>query len=322
MRAQSPISRANRQLRSQPDSPLGGRLVFATITATSKCVLRNVISDSLPEHISANARRSEMDAAKDPGISNLCCGRRKTRKCPGSRSHIGVHAERRIFAKLFSEDERRGPTYCRMSRRIFRMCGRAGREEIEPRYPFQVLSDSTSSSANRGDWAPEHVAILYVPAGYCDIGHGHIQQCKQAGILHHRKPPLCGNVGCDAIPIQRRIASPKQRQLRLIGTPPRPRKDSHRIDLTDVICKVRAVQRRRWRKPELGWPRQNPWCHGRVLRPCTGGILQRCRPPHAIYVCAQERRWRGGIAVRQPSISGRGGDGLAPGRSAAERVCL
>ncbi len=146
------------------------------VTVTSICMARNVIGHGSSECITAHAGRSEMDTPEDPGVGNLRRSRRKTRKIPSSRPDIRRRAERGVFSKLFGKDESRGPTHCRMSGRIFRMCRRAGREEIEPGYLCRVRTNS--SSPNRGDRAPEHIAILYIPAGYSRIGHGHIQYPK------------------------------------------------------------------------------------------------------------------------------------------------
>src|SRR5580704_6706713 len=118
-----------------------------------------------------------------------------------------------------------------MPGRILGMRGCAGRKEVQPWHPSRVGIRGCEARADRGDRPPENVAVLAIPAGDGRVGHSDIQQRKEVRILGQTQVPCLGKLDGNAVPVEWSVPRPKQRELRLIRSAARTRKDAHSLYL-------------------------------------------------------------------------------------------
>jgi hypothetical protein len=72
------------------------------------------------------------------------------------------------------------------------------------------------SEMDRRDRTPEYVSVLGVPT--CDprIRHSQIQQGEQVRVLPQTEASAYRKIHRNPVPVERRVSSPKQNELRLI----------------------------------------------------------------------------------------------------------
>src|SRR6202521_6482804 len=169
-----------------------------------------------------------------------------------------------------------------MARWILGMRWSAAGKEVQPWYPGWVRIRRGEPVPDRGDWPPENVAVLAIPARDSGVGHRDIQQREQVGILGERKPAFHGNLCGNAVPVKWSVARPKQREIRLILQTPRSGVDAHLKQFVEISSVLRAVERRWRRQTELRRPPQHPRRHRGELR---------ARPGHSSQLVGQPL-WR------------------------------
>jgi len=181
------------------------------------------------------------------------------------------------------------------------MCRRAGRKKSsQGNYvgPDQLLQP------DRGDRAPEHIAILTSQQAIAGIGMDTFSTANKRAFSTIESPRSTEFVlRCDsnrAACCRQNSPIPTGRELR--PEPERP----HRINLSDVSAKS-VLSARRCRKAELRTARVRiPWRHGSRTAVLLPESVQQ-RPsarPHPNYVAPQEWWWRGAFfAIGQPQFS-------------------
>src|SRR6202140_2560876 len=137
------------------------------VTARPHRVSRYIIRDSSTQGIPAGATASEVNAAKDARIGDFGYRLGKTRIGTSAWTYLGRDAEGGVLSKGGSQDERGGATVGGMRRRILRMRRSAG-QRVQQWPPIGVRVSRRGPRSDRGDWPPENIAVLAIPARrYC-----------------------------------------------------------------------------------------------------------------------------------------------------------
>ena len=147
------------------------------VTVRPHRVSRYVIRDSPTQGIPPGATASEVNAAKDTRIGDF--GDRLGEARIGTRAwtYFGGEAECGVLSKCGSQDERGGATIRGMRRRILGMRRSTG-QRVQQWPPIGIGVSRRGTHSDRGDWPPENVAELAIPARRYRVSESYIEHGK------------------------------------------------------------------------------------------------------------------------------------------------
>src|SRR6266480_8125514 len=170
-------------------------IVVWIVASRPQRVSRYIIRDSSTQRIPAGATASKVNAAKDSRIGDFGYRVGKTRIGTSTWTYLGGDAEGGVLSKGGGQDEGGGTTVGGMRRRILGMRRSAG-QRVQQWLPIGVGVSRCGTRSDRGDWPPENVAVLAIPACHYCVAESYIEDSKQMRILGQTEPARRRKLRC------------------------------------------------------------------------------------------------------------------------------